>query len=178
MIILKANLRPSYELPASETADSIVSEINNEMRLVLRQNNIPLEGFKTLMLQRRGLNSDPQETLIILTADDQSNSKGISPWYQGANNIQKMLDKEVQQAQYDGKIWVEIRNEKLMHKSTSGVPRLGSEGYELLERMRDDVVKEVRRSCTEYSNSISFVSRGNLEESYPTILVGVSIRRL
>lgn len=135
-------MRHSDERPASEAAKSIVLGIEDDIRLILQQNNIPLEDFEVLTLKSTYFNSEPRETLIIRTMDDQSNSKGISPWYQAANDIRNLLDKEVQ---HDGKIWVEIRNQKLMYRSFSRVPKLGSEEYELLERMGDEVIQEVRR---------------------------------
>lgn len=165
---------PFYRAPGSAQGDAIVARIEGNMRKVLRENQISIERFDVFFLARKGLQTPKRETLVIQTSDDQSETVGISTWWYAATDIQALLDEEVRQSKCTRAIRVEIRNSDLMDQNISSVVPAGP-AYDLLTRMREDVIQRIRSLNCPGVGPISFVMRGSKNGvQNPTVLVGVT----
>ena len=112
-----------------------------------------------------------RDTLIIYTLDENSES-----WQVAADEIQDIVNKSCNERNSTLKVSVEISNPDLMYQDTSSIIIPNSAAHQAILEIKESVYNQVKESCGQHWNSISYHMRGprwQEQDRKPTIMITV-----
>ncbi|EKD20604.1 hypothetical protein MBM_01286 [Drepanopeziza brunnea f. sp. 'multigermtubi' MB_m1] len=177
---LKARLNfleigPYDQSRASNDGIDISKIVETGVDQILRNSGISFTSFSVLSLWPKFNLAKKRDHLLLYT-----NNEDYDNWYDAANAIQSLLDQQIALSnKQDYRLWVEIRNYKLMLKDTSSAVRRGTIACEVLKMTQDLVMQSVEILFPNQFTSVSWVLRGaadNFNHRTPTVLITVEPR--
>jgi hypothetical protein len=166
-----------YEIHrASNRAQVLLESLENDIKKVLRENNIQLHLTRVMALSRKGEGETPRDTLILISEDDDTRD-----WKGAVTIIGEMVDNAARKLNGSPKIRVEIRNEDLMYRDISYVIKPQTVEHRACMEIEDLIFDQVKKSCPGDWTSICYFMRGTKDQTEAsrklTLVVGIKPRQ-
>jgi hypothetical protein len=154
----------------------LLESLENDIKKVLRENNIQLHLTRVMALSRKGEGETPRDTLILISEDDDTRD-----WKGAVTIIGEMVDNAARKLNGSPKIRVEIRNEDLMYRDISYVIKPQTVEHRACMEIEDLIFDQVKKSCPGDWTSICYFMRGTKDQTEAsrklTLVVGIKPRQ-